>query len=306
MAAVLDTKHADRIHDVKWDYYSKRLATASSDRTVKVWDVDGETQTLAATLTGHDGPVWEVAWAHPSWGVVLATCSYDGAVLVFRETSPRGEWAVVHHWKAAVDAASVNSIEWAPYEHGSLMLACASSDGHVTILAHSAATDAWATHRFVASPLGCNSISWAPFGASGGARPGGAAESLRIVTGTCDNAVRVWRAENNGAALTWALEPMAHEHVHKDWVRDVAWAPLSGTASTMIASCSEDKTVCIWTQPSPEEPWAPLLMHAFDLPAWRVSWSVTANILAVSTGDDSVTLWKQVLDNQWKQVGTAY
>ena len=33
---LLDTQHEDHIHDCQWDYYARRLATASSDRTVKV------------------------------------------------------------------------------------------------------------------------------------------------------------------------------------------------------------------------------------------------------------------------------
>jgi protein transport protein SEC13 len=37
-------------------------------------------QTLSATIGGHEGPVWEVAWAHPKFGVVLASCSYDRKV----------------------------------------------------------------------------------------------------------------------------------------------------------------------------------------------------------------------------------
>ena len=43
-------------HDAQLDYYGKRLATCSSDRTVKVFDViDGETQRSAGqTLKGLD------------------------------------------------------------------------------------------------------------------------------------------------------------------------------------------------------------------------------------------------------------
>jgi len=37
-------------------------------------------QTLSATIGGHEGPVWEVAWAHPKFGIVLASCSYDRKV----------------------------------------------------------------------------------------------------------------------------------------------------------------------------------------------------------------------------------
>jgi protein transport protein SEC13 len=30
-----------------------------------------------------------------------------------------------------------------------------------------------------------------------------------------------------------------------------------------------------------------------------VSWSVTGNVLAVSSGDHKVTLWKETLDKKW-------
>jgi protein transport protein SEC13 len=40
-------------HDAQLDFYGKRLATASSDRTVKVFDVQGEgSYTLVDTLRG--------------------------------------------------------------------------------------------------------------------------------------------------------------------------------------------------------------------------------------------------------------
>jgi protein transport protein SEC13 len=37
--AAFDTGHADMIHDAAFDYYGKRVATASADRTVRVFDV---------------------------------------------------------------------------------------------------------------------------------------------------------------------------------------------------------------------------------------------------------------------------
>jgi hypothetical protein len=35
---------------------------------------------------------------------------------------------------------------------------------------------------------------------------------------------------------------------------------------------------------------------------WRVSWSVMGNILAVSQGDNRVSLWKEALDGSWKNL----
>ena len=44
-------KYDDAQHDVQMDYYSKRIATCSSDRTVKIFSVDDPRQAIA-TLTG--------------------------------------------------------------------------------------------------------------------------------------------------------------------------------------------------------------------------------------------------------------
>lgn len=43
-------------------------------------------------LLRHSGPVWQVAWAHPSFGPILASCSYDGRVYVWKEVAgqPQG------------------------------------------------------------------------------------------------------------------------------------------------------------------------------------------------------------------------
>ena len=70
----VDTGHEDMVHDAQMDYYGTRLATCSSDRSVKVFDVFNGQQTLVATLVKHEGPVWQVAWGHPSYGTLLASC----------------------------------------------------------------------------------------------------------------------------------------------------------------------------------------------------------------------------------------
>ncbi len=126
----IDTMHDDMIHDSQFDYYSKRLATCSSDRTVKIFDVNGDIYHNSATLLGHEGPVWQVSWAHPKFGVILASCSYDGSVIVHKE-SPQNVWTKVYESK--MHDLSVNSVSWAPHELG-LILACASSDGKISIV----------------------------------------------------------------------------------------------------------------------------------------------------------------------------
>ena len=308
-----DSKHEDHITDVAWDFYARRLATASSDRTVKIWTVDKESHELEATLTGHDGPVWEVGWAHPKWGSVVASCSYDGTVLVFREDAP-GRWSVVHKWSSA-SKISVNSLEFAPVEHGNLMLACAAGDGYVTVLIHHAEDDQWTSQRFAASQLGCNAVSWGPVGATGCKLGDEEVDALRLVTGSCDDRVKFWRASVpsggleallKGATLTFTEEKSINDgKLHTEWVRDVAWAPFAGIPAAIAATCSEDKAVYVWEKNHKDEPWTPKLVHKFPNPVWRVSWSVFGSILAVSSGDSDVSLWKEDIKKNWHQLGTG-
>ncbi|KAI5290641.1 GTPase-activating protein S13, partial [Ascosphaera atra] len=88
---------------------------------------------------------------------------------------------------------------------------------------------------------------------------------------------------------------------HTDWVRDVAWSPSILTRS-YIASASQDNTVRIWTcDPSNPSEWNSQVLQ-FNCVLWRVSWSLSGNILAVSGGDNNVSLWKENLKGQWEKV----
>ncbi|CAK0845540.1 unnamed protein product [Prorocentrum cordatum] len=86
--AWLDTAHHGPIHAVQLDHFGKRLATASSDHRVRVWDV--ESRQLVVELgrdgppSGHGGAIWAVAWAHPTHGQVLASAGEDRCVLFWR------------------------------------------------------------------------------------------------------------------------------------------------------------------------------------------------------------------------------
>lgn len=60
----------------------------------------------------------------------------------------------------------------------------------------------------------------------------------------------------------------------------------------------------IWTHPLEGGKWQPLVLHDYKVPVWRVSWSLTGNILAVSDGNNLVTLWKEAVDGKWSKVST--
>jgi len=310
----VDTQHEDMIHDAQLDYYGKRLATCSSDRTIKIFETgENNSQIQVAEIKGHEGPIWQIAWAHPKFGSLLASCSYDRRACVWKEISPN-QWSKIYEYDS--HESSVNSISWAPQEFG-LCLACASSDGSISILTYK--NDTWEVFRISqAHSIGVNAVSWCCWASSiplsnsilsgGSIEPNTSVSQLaqqplrqstpvkRLVSGGCDNLVKIWGffdSEN-----TWKLEEKLIHHT--DWVRDVAWAPSIGLNSSIIASCSQDGTVAIWTQDSSSSDWVKKVLPKFPDVVWRLSWSITGNILAVSGGDNKVSLWKEFLDSEWK------
>jgi protein transport protein SEC13 len=292
-----ESGHEQMIHDAQMDYYGKRLATASSDRTIKIFEVEGEEQHLVAHLRGHDGPVWQVAWAHPKFGSLLASCSYDGKVAIWKEQNGN-QWSKI--FEDANFQSSANSVSWAPHSSG-LILAAASADGSVAILSYQD-NGQWARQAFHAHNNGCTAVSWAP-DAPGGSllqqndgRP--PRMQQKFVTAGCDNTVKVWgwNAQEN----RWDPSAFVNDdNRHGDWVRDVAWAPSVGLSS-VVASCSEDKTVIIWTEQNGV--WRKSAVLPFKHTVWKLSWSVMGNILAVSQGDNKVSLWKQAIDGPWENL----
>jgi len=298
MAQVIsNTGHDDMIHDAVLDYYGRRLATCSSDRTVKIFEVEGESHRLTETLKGHEGAVWCVSWAHPKYGNILASAGYDGKVFIWREQG--NQWQRVFDF--ALHTASVNIISWSPHESGCL-LACASSDGNVSVLEFK---DNSMDHKiFHAHGIGVNSVSWAPSTTPGSLVSSGAGAGAggvrRFVTGGSDNMLRLWAYDAASQSYKQEREPLVG---HTDWVRDVAWSP-TVLQKSYIASASQDKTVHIWTS-DPTHPghWNSKVLN-FDVVLWRVSWSLSGNVLAVSGGDNKVSLWKENLRGEWESIKT--
>ncbi|KAI4222454.1 MAG: hypothetical protein L6R36_006138 [Xanthoria steineri] len=297
MAQVINNSgHDDMIHDAVLDYYGRRLATCSSDKTIKIFEIEGENHKLTETLRGHEGAVWCVSWAHPKYGNILASSSYDGKVFIWREQS--GLWSKVADF--AHHHASVNIVAWSPHESGCL-LACASSDGDVSVLEFNEGN--WGHIKFPAHQMGVNAVSWAPAMVPGSlvsSKPEVGAQR-RFATGGSDCVVKIWDWNRDGNTYT----PTQDLTGHTDWVRDVAWAP-TVLQKSYIASASQDKTVRIWTSSSSDPQgaeWKSTVLH-FDAVLWRVSWSLSGNVLAVSGGDNKVSLWKENLKGEWDCVKT--
>jgi len=292
------TDHGDVIHDICYDWYGKRLATCSSDQTIKVFDVDGDGQWHCVTdFKAHQSAVWKVKWAHPEFGQILASASFDRTVRIWEEMPGR-----VKNWvkKATLfdSTRSVQDIKFAP-RHLGLKLATCSKEGRVRIYEAADITNltAWtlkAEDDFLSGKEELNCIDWnpSPF------------DPAMLVTGGLDGVAKIW--EYHETTRKW--NHVGSLKSHSGDIRDVAWAPHLGQPVHKIATAGKDKSVRIWEitlnnsgsnrTVSKVEEVARFNEHKAEV--WRVEWNTTGTILASSGDDGMVRFWKANLAGQWQ------
>jgi nucleoporin SEH1 len=181
------------IHDVAYDLYGQRVATCSSDQCIRVYDAAG---VKVAEWRAHSGSIWRLSWAHPEFGVALASCSFDRKVCVWEENADAEEAVMLGgssqklaQWQnvATISEArdSVVDVQFAPHHTGSLLLASCGADGMVRVHEAPDVLDlsAWALHsEFDASVTAVESAEALQASTAKAAAAETSAEGAAIVT----------------------------------------------------------------------------------------------------------------------------
>ncbi len=281
--------HEDLVRCVAWSPDGQRIATASDDHTVWVWDA--EAGTALAVLRGHEDGVRAVAWSPD--GHHIATASSDRTARIW-DAAAGTERAVLHGHKDWVE-----DVAWSPDGHH---IATASTDHTVRVW------DAEAGHNLAVlhgHENGVEDVAWAPDGhhiatvsrdrtariwdaktATEQAVLHGHKDVVRgvtwspdghhIATASNDLTVRVWDTDtgNNLAVL----------HGHQDAVEDVAWSP----DSRHLATASGDRTARIWDAKTGTEQAA---LHGHQDVVRGVTWSPDGHHLATASYDHTARVW---------------
>ncbi|XP_064640388.1 nucleoporin SEH1-like [Lineus longissimus] len=306
----IPVEHKDLIHDVAFDYHGRRMATCSSDQSVKIWDLgeDGDWHCSAFWKT-HSGSVWRVTWAHPEFGQVIATCSFDRTAAVWEEIvgEPSAE-GQQNHWvkrSSLVDSrTSVTDVKFAP-KHLGLQLATCSADGVVRIYEAPDVMNlsGWTLQHEIQCKLGCSCLSWNPSRVH--------APMLAIASNDPNQAVggKVHLYEYSDNLRKWTKIDILSTIT--DPVNDVAFAPNLGRSYHSLAIATKDVRI-LTLEPLRKEQAASqqsgtklgirqvAQFEEHNSQVWRLSWNITGTILASSGDDGSVRLWKANYLDNWK------
>ena len=278
--------HSAPVWSVSWSPDGKRIASASSDKTVQVWDATSGGDLY--TYTGHADSVYAVAWSPD--GTRIASASYDKTVQVWDAAggnpstysghsswvwsvawSPNGQFIAsaggdrsVQVWDAASGrtiykysghSGSVFAVAWSP---DGKYLASAGADGTVQVL-NAVNGRSLYVYQPYSQPL-MWAISWSPQGG-------------RLASASSDKTVQVWDALSGDHLFIY--------YGQSDAVYAVSWSPGGGR----IASAGEDKTVQVWDAADGGN----AATYTGDANAVRsIAWSHNGKLLASGSLDKTV------------------
>jgi WD40 repeat protein/serine/threonine protein kinase len=249
--------HTSEVWAVTFSRDGRRLASASTDHTVRVWDA--ATGKLVRALTGHTGAVWAVAFSPD--GRWLATGSDDQTVRLW-DAATGEEHAVLQRGFGEVMACCFSP-------DGKRLAAATAPDWRSSGPGVAGAVRVWElasrklVRTFSGHASGLRGVAFSPDG-------------TRIASCGYDGVVKLWDARDGRVLHTLAE--------HRGFVYDVAFSP----DGRLLASASGDRTARIWDVAT-GRPLHQLMGHTNQV--WGVAFSPDGNRLASCGDDATIKVW---------------
>jgi WD40 repeat protein len=257
--------HTSRVTAVAWSPRGTHIASASYDKTVRVWDTSHGFSII--TYRGHWDRVQDVSWSPD--GTRIASAGDDGTVQVWDAATGQQVLTYRGHSNA------VNAVAWSP---DGRRIASAGEDKTVQIWDVSNGGLVFTYRSHTKKVL---AVAWSPDG-------------KRIATGGEDKSVQVWNPikDKNSffGTLRLALRSQFVYQSHSGRVNGLVWSP----NGQRIASVSYDKSMQVWDSSTGKK----YIIHRnISAGLNAVAWSPDGRYLASCGNDKMVQVWDAITRN---------
>ncbi|MFF1378366.1 hypothetical protein [Streptomyces sp. NPDC058308] len=270
--------HKGAVYLTSFSKNGRVLATASYDRTVRLWDVSdlAHPKPLGKPLTGHKS--WVSTAVFSPDGKTLASASDDGTLRLWDVRDPRHPRLI-----GAPVPGHGGTIYLLAFSPDGRTLASANEDHAVRLwdiedLARPKAIDTLTGHT-----AAVRSVAFAPDGRT-------------LAAGGDDGTIRLWNTADR-------QRPKPLDKVlrgHTSTVHSVAFSPDGNT----LASGGADSTIRLWGVADPRRARSlgtPLTGHTGAL--WSVAFNASGSMLAAASADSTASLWNVRDPSHPSQVG---
>ena len=266
--------HGNVVYHVAWSPDGKRIASASHDGTVQIWDAN--TGNNIQTYTGHrDSAVYNLDWSQKTG--FIASCGSDGSVQVWNPNITDATIDTPRVIFKLIPIAAVWGVSWSP-------------DGRSIASSYEGPSDnikVWnvtqqSTAQITSPMFTCNGhtntvwkVAWSPDG-------------TRIASSSADGTTCLWNGTTGSLQKTYKSTNSLSDSV---W--GIVWSP----SGTYLASSYKAGNVQIWRADTNmkvfqfDEPTDPPGDHRVVCSIWKPN----STLLASSSFDGTVHIWESGL-----------